>query len=46
MLRDRGQLVEQRIRITREGFADVFEDLPRAGVLLEEASTEGEWVAR
>jgi transposase len=45
ILREGGELVEQRIRTTPERFAAVLGDRPRARILLE-ASTESEWVAR
>jgi len=40
-----GELLEKRIKTTRERFRDVFEGRPRLKILLE-ASTESEWVAR
>ena len=44
-LKDTGEVVERRIRTTRERFVEVFGGQPRAQILLE-ASTESEWVAR
>jgi transposase len=40
-----GELLEVRIRTTRERFTEVLGNRPRARILLE-ASTESEWVAR
>src|SRR5881397_3914045 len=40
-----GEVVEQRIVTSRERFAAVLGERPRARILLE-ASTESEWVAR
>ncbi len=45
ILTDDGELVEQRIRTSRERFTAVLGARPPARVLLE-ASTESEWVAR
>ncbi len=40
-----GEVIEQRIRTSRERFEAVFGGRPRARILVE-ASTESEWVAR
>jgi transposase len=45
ILTDDGEIVEQRIRTSRERFTAVLGPRPPARVLLE-ASTESEWVAR
>lgn len=45
ILSEGGELVERRISTTRERFAAVLAERPRARILLE-ASTESEWVAR
>jgi len=45
ILSDEGEIVEQRIRTSRERFTEVLGGRPPACVLLE-ASTESEWVAR
>jgi transposase len=45
ILSDDGELIERGIRTSRERFAAVFHERPRARILIE-ASTESEWVAR
>jgi transposase len=44
-LTEGGELLERRIQTTRERFAAVLADRPRARILIE-ASTESEWAAR
>jgi transposase len=43
-LSEGGELIERRIKSTREAFEEVFADRPPARILVE-ASTESEWVA-
>lgn len=45
ILTEEGEIVERRIRTSRERFTAVLGGRPRARILLE-ASTESEWVAR
>jgi len=45
IVNEEGTLIERRIATTKERFAAVLGDRPRARILLE-ASTESEWVAR
>lgn len=45
ILSEDGELTERRIKSTRSSFGEAFADRPRA-IILVEASTESEWVAR